>query len=106
MEMVRRHTKEKWILLYIERWLVAPFQMENGTLVPRTSGTPQGGVLSTLLVNLYLHNVFDDFIVKEFVSIPWARYANDGIAHCASLKQDMAISVGHHHHLYSTAVYK
>lgn len=87
MEMVNRHTKEEWIPLYIERWLVAPFQMEDGTLVPRTSGTPQGGVISPVLANLFLHYVFDDFMAKEFPSIPWARYADDGIAHCASLKQ-------------------
>ena len=87
MEMVKRHTKEEWILLYIQRWLVAPFQMEDGTIVSRTSGTPQGGVISPVLANLFLHYVFDDFMVKEFPSIPWARYADDGIAHCASLKQ-------------------
>lgn len=87
MEMVKRHTKEEWILLYIQRWLVAPFQMEDGTVVPRTSGTPQGGVISPILANLFLHYVFDDFMVKEFPRIPWARYADDGIAHCVSLKQ-------------------
>ena len=87
MEMVKLHTKEEWILLYIQRWLVAPFQMEDGTVVPRTSGTPQGGVISPILANLFLHYVFDDFMVKEFPSIPWARYADDGIAHCVSLKQ-------------------
>ena len=87
MEMVKRHTKEEWILLYIQRWLVAPFQMEDGTIVPRTSGTPQGGVISPVLSNLFLHYVFDDFMVKEFPSIPWVRYADDGVAHCASLKQ-------------------
>lgn len=87
MEMVKFHTKEEWILLYIQRWLVAPFQMEDGTVVPRTSGTPQGGVISPVLANLFLHYVFDDFMVKEFPSIPWARYADDGIAHCVSLKQ-------------------
>lgn len=87
MKMVRRHTNEEWILLYIQRWLVAPFQTENGTIVPRNSGTPQGGVISPVLANLFLHYVFDDFMVKEFPGIPWARYADDGIAHCVSLKQ-------------------
>jgi len=87
IEMVKRHTNEDWILLYIQRWLVAPFQMEDGTIVPRTSGTPQGGVISPVLANLFLHYVFDDFMVKELPSISWARYADDGIAHCVSLKQ-------------------
>jgi len=87
MKMVRKHTNEEWIILYIQRWLTAPFQMENGELVSRNSGTPQGGVISSVLANLFLHYVFDDFITKEFKTIPWARYADDGIAHCVSLKQ-------------------
>jgi RNA-directed DNA polymerase len=85
IEMVKRHTEEEWIILYIKRWLVAPFQMEDGTIIPRTSGTPQGGVISPVLANLFLHYVFDDFMVKEFPTIPWARYADDGIAHCVHL---------------------
>lgn len=44
MEMIKRHTQEKWILLYTERWLRAPFQMQDGTIVERTSSTPQGGL--------------------------------------------------------------
>ncbi len=87
IEMVKRHTKEKWIILYIQRWLTTPFQMENGTKTPRASGTPQGGVISPVLANLFLHYAFDDFMVKEFPTIPWARYADDGVTHCASLKQ-------------------
>jgi group II intron reverse transcriptase/maturase len=87
IEMVKRHTDEAWIIMYIKRWLVAPFQMEDGTMVTRTSGTPQGGVISPVLSNLFLHYVFDDFMTKEFPTIPWVRYADDGIAHCVSLKQ-------------------
>lgn len=87
MKMVKHHTKEEWILLYIQRWLVAPFQYEDGTIVTRTSGTPQGGVISPVLSNLFLHYVFDDFMVKEFPNIPWARYADDGVTHCVSIKQ-------------------
>ncbi|MBU3192323.1 group II intron reverse transcriptase/maturase [Clostridium bowmanii] len=87
MKMVRKHTNEEWIILYIQRWLTAPFEMKNGELVTRDSGTPQGGVISSVLANLFLHYVFDDFMTKEFKTIPWARYADDGITHCASLKQ-------------------
>ncbi|MBZ9632859.1 group II intron reverse transcriptase/maturase [Clostridium sp. FP1] len=87
MKMVKKHTNEEWIILYIQRWLTAPFQMENGELVPRISGTPQGGVISSVLANLFLHYVFDDFITKEFKTIPWARYADDAVTHCVSLKQ-------------------
>lgn len=87
IKMIRKHTNEEWIILYIQRWLTAPFQMENGELVPRNSGTPQGGVISPVLANLFLHYVFDDFMTKEFKTIPWARYADDAITHCVSLKQ-------------------
>lgn len=87
MEMVKRHTKEEWIILYIQRWLTTPFQLSDDRLVERNSGTPQGGVISPVLANLFLHYTFDDFMVKEFPTITWARYADDGIAHCVSLKQ-------------------
>lgn len=81
MEMVRRHTDEGWIILYIQRWLTTPFQMKDGTQVQRTSGTPQGGVISPVLANLFLHYVFDDFMAKEFKSIPWAR-STYSVVHC------------------------
>jgi group II intron reverse transcriptase/maturase len=86
MEMVRFHAKQRWVILYIERWLVAPFDVD-GTLESRTSGTPQGGVISPLLANLFLHYVFDSFMATEFPSLPWARYADDGIVHCKTKKQ-------------------
>ena len=87
MGMVKKHAKEKWISLYVQRWLTVPFKMEDGRIVQRTSGTPQGGVISPVLANLFLHYVFDDYMVKEFSSIPWARYADDGVAHCKTLEQ-------------------
>ena len=59
LKAVRRHTDCPWVLLYIERWLKAPVQMEDGSVVPRTAGTPQGGVISPLLANLFLHYAFD-----------------------------------------------
>lgn len=78
LEMVRRHSNEPWILLYIERWLKVPFQMKDGSLRQRTAGTPQGGVISPVLANLFLHYAFDDFMEKQFPNISWARYADDG----------------------------
>lgn len=87
IEMVKRHTKEQWIILYIKRWLKTPFKMQDGTIVERTAGTPQGGVISPVLANLFLHYVFDDFMNKEFSSIPWVRYADDGALNCVSIKQ-------------------
>lgn len=87
MALVRKHAKEAWVVLYIERWLKAPFQTNDGIITERTSGTPQGGVISPVLANLFLHYVFDEYMVKEFPNIQWARYADDGIAHCVSAKQ-------------------
>ena len=87
LEMVKIHAKDNWVILYIERWLKAPFQLEDGTIAERTAGTPQGGVISPVLANLFLHYVFDDYMVKEFPTIPWVRYADDGITHCVSVKQ-------------------
>ena len=59
LKAVRHHTDCPWVLLYIERWLKAPMQMEDGSVVPRMSGTPQGGVISPTLANLFLHYAFD-----------------------------------------------
>lgn len=86
MELVKRHTEEEWIILYIKRWLTAPFQMEDGEIIPRASETPQGGVISPVIANLFLHYTFDDFMVKQFPTISWERYADDGVTHCTSLK--------------------
>jgi RNA-directed DNA polymerase len=81
---VRRHTNCPWVLLYIERWLKAPVQMEDGSIVVRTTGTPQGGVISPLLANLFLHYAFDMWMAREFPHIPFERYADDAICHCRS----------------------
>ena len=89
LEMVRRHTPHKWILLYVERWLTTPFQLEDGTLQSRTSGTPQGGVISLVLANLFLHYAFDSFMAKEYPKAWWERYADDGVLHCKSSQQAM-----------------
>lgn len=82
MRAVRHHTDCKWILLYIERWLKAPFQREDGTLLARTKGTPQGGVVSPVLSNLFLHYVFDKWMERNYPQQPFCRYADDGIVHC------------------------
>ena len=87
IEMVKRHTNEQWIILYVERWLKIPFKMQDGAIVERTAGTPQGGVISPVLANLFMHYAFDDFMSKEFPTIQWVRYADDGVLNCASLKQ-------------------
>jgi RNA-directed DNA polymerase len=91
MKAVRKHTDCKWILLYIERWLKAPLQTPEGQLVERTQGTPQGGVVSPLLSNLFLHYVFDIWISRQHPGLPWCRYADDGLIHCKTEKQAQAI---------------
>ena len=87
MRAVRRYTDSRWILLYIERWLKAPAQLEDGTLVERDKGTPQGGVISPLLANIFLHLAFDDWMCKRHANIPFERYADDIVAHCTTERQ-------------------
>ena len=82
MKAVKHHTRNKWILLYIERWLKAPFQQNDGTQLERTKGTPQGGVISPVLANLFLHYVFDKWMERNYPQYPFCRYADDGITHC------------------------
>ena len=82
MKAVRKHTHCKWVILYIERWLKAPMQEADGKLVERTCGTPQGGVISPVLSNLFLHYVFDVWMERNHPSKPWCRYADDGLVHC------------------------
>ena len=84
MRAVRTHTDCRWLLLYIERWLKAPAQLENGTLVSRDKGSPQGSVISPLLANLFLHYAFDEWMRRNHSSIPFERYADDILVHCKS----------------------
>ena len=87
MLAVKKHTDCKWIQLYILRWLRAPVQLPDGCLIERGRGTPQGGVISPLLANLFLHYVFDKWMEREFPSVPFERYADDIICHCVSEDQ-------------------
>jgi len=87
MKAVEKHTDTAWIKLYIRRWLTAPMQMTDGTQQARERGTPQGGVISPLLANLYLHYVFDKWLQRHYPHIEWCRYADDGLLHCNSEAQ-------------------
>jgi RNA-directed DNA polymerase len=87
MRAVRKHTDNKWLLLYIERWLKAPVQVEDGTIYSRGKGSPQGSVISPLLANLFLHYAFDEWMRRNYGSIPFERYADDILVHCRSEKQ-------------------
>lgn len=82
MRAVKKHTKEKWVLLYVERWLKAPVQLLDGEIEARTMGTPQGGVISPLLANLFLHYAFDSWMQSTYPSNPFERYADDSVVHC------------------------
>ncbi len=93
MRAVRKHTDSKWILLYIKRWLKAPAQREDRRRVERLKGTPQGSVISPLLANLFLHYAFDEWMRKNYPTIPFERYADDIIVHCVSEKQAQWIKV-------------
>lgn len=84
MKSVRHHTDCEWVLLYIERWLKAPVQLRDGSLEQPKKGTPQGGVISPLLMNLYLHYAFDEWMRRTHPDILFERYADDIIAHCSS----------------------
>jgi len=87
MLLLREHTDSRWILMYVERWLKSPAQLPDGILIERSKGTPQGGVISPLLANLYLHHAFDEWMRKDCLQIPFERYADDVIAVCKSEKQ-------------------
>jgi RNA-directed DNA polymerase len=87
LRAVRKYTQCSWILLYIKRWLEAPAQLEDGTRVPRTKGTPQGGVVSPLLANIFLHLAFDDWMRRVHPGVPFERYADDIVAHCGTEAQ-------------------
>ena len=87
MEMLIAHTEEKWVLLYVERWLKAGIEQEDGSIGQRTKGTPQGGVVSPLLANLYLHNAFDKWMDQSHPNNPFERYADDIIIHCHSKEE-------------------
>jgi RNA-directed DNA polymerase len=87
MKAVKQHAKEPWVVLYIERWLRTPAQEEDGALVERISGTPQGGVISPLLANLFLHYAFDVWMARQYPHLPFERYADDAIVHCRTQRE-------------------
>jgi group II intron reverse transcriptase/maturase len=91
IKAVRSHIKDDWILLYIERWLTAPFETAGGVSLPRTRGTPQGGVVSPILMNLFMHYAFDSWMKRTYPQCPFGRYADDAVVHCRSQAQAEAV---------------
>jgi len=90
LKAVRKHVKCEWALLYIERWLTAPM-MKDGILIERCCGTPQGGVISPILSNLFLHYAFDLWMVRTHPDLPWCRYADGGLVHCRTEQEAQAV---------------
>lgn len=87
LKAVEKHTDSAWIRLYIKRWLTAPMEQADGRRQARSKGTPQGGVISPILSNLYLHYVFDKWLQQHYPTVVWCRYADDGLLHCRSEAQ-------------------
>lgn len=84
LKAVAHHTDQRWIVLYVERWLKAPLQREDGSLVARDRGSPQGSAISPLLANLFMHYAFDTWMVQEFPAVAFERYCDDVVVHCRS----------------------
>jgi group II intron reverse transcriptase/maturase len=79
--------EQRWVLLYVKRWLTAPLQLPDGALQPRHRGTPQGSAVSPVLANLVLHYALDAFLAREFPTVAFERYADDAVVHCATERQ-------------------
>ena len=79
--------EQRWVLLYVQRWLTAPLRLSDSTLQARDRGTPQGSAVSPVLANLVLHYAFDEFLVREFPAVRFERFADDAVVHCATERQ-------------------
>jgi RNA-directed DNA polymerase len=91
LKAVQRHTDAKWVLLYVTRWLTAPMQQPDGTLVARDRGTPQGSAVSPVLANLYLHYAFDMWLARKHPGVTFERYCDDAVIHCTSQAQAVMV---------------
>ncbi len=87
LKAVERHTDQQWVLLYVKRWLVAPLQRQDGTVVARDRGTPQGSAISPVLANLFMHYAFDTWLARVFPAVTFERYCDDAVIHCTSEEQ-------------------
>jgi RNA-directed DNA polymerase len=78
---------QRWITLYVKRWLAAPIKMPDGKVAERDKGTPQGSAISPVLANLFMHYAFDKWLEREFPTVKFERYADDAVVHCATERQ-------------------
>jgi RNA-directed DNA polymerase len=90
LKAVRKHVTCRWAVLYIERWLTAPME-RDGVRIARMRGTPQGGVISPVLANLFLHYTFDLWMQRTYPDLLWCRYADDGLVHCRTEQEAEAL---------------
>jgi RNA-directed DNA polymerase len=93
LKAIHKHVKCTWAVIYIERWLTAPME-QDGQRIERDRGTPQGGVISPILSNLFMHYAFDLWIGRAHPDIPWCRYADDGLVHCWTEQEAEAVKAG------------
>lgn len=84
LKAVSHHTDQRWVLLYVERWLKAPLQRPDGSLLARDRGSPQGSAISPLLSNLFMHHAFDLWMAREHPGVRFERYCDDVVVHCHS----------------------
>ncbi|WP_329086405.1 reverse transcriptase domain-containing protein [Streptosporangium sp. NBC_01469] len=89
LKAVARHLdpEQRWVLLYVERWLKAPIRQADGTVAERAMGTPQGSAISPVLANLFMHYAFDTWMARKFPAIPFERYVDDAVVHCKTQRQ-------------------
>jgi RNA-directed DNA polymerase len=87
VKAVEANTDQKWVVLYVRRWLKAPMQLADGAVVERDRGTPQGSAVSPVLANLYLHYAFDSWLEREFPTVEFERFADDAVVHCVTERQ-------------------
>ena len=87
VKAVQANTDQKWVVLYVKRWLKTPIHMPDGTVVERDRGTPQGSAVSPVLANLFMHYAFDSWLEREFPAVEFERFADDAVVHCATERQ-------------------
>ncbi|WP_250296696.1 group II intron reverse transcriptase/maturase [Wolbachia endosymbiont of Oedothorax gibbosus] len=87
LQAIKKYTDCKWIILYAERWMKAPIQQADGSRVVRDKGVPQGGSVSPIISNIFMHHVFDEWMREKYPTIPFERYVDDAIVHCKTLRQ-------------------